>query len=72
VPYRDAPQCAALEDGMPDTLNAAELRRLAMRCSAQAAKAECSAVERERLLMMREALLDLARNADWLAGRCAA
>lgn len=57
---------------MPDTLNAAELRRLAMRCSAQANSAACSTPERERLLKMREALLDLAQSADWLAGRRAA
>lgn len=63
---------ADMEDGMPDTLNAAELRRLAIRCSAQAATADCSAAERERLLKMREALLDLAQSADWLAGRHAA
>lgn len=57
---------------MPDLLNAAELRRLAMQCSARAEHADCSASERERLLKMREALLDLAQNADWLAGRRAA
>lgn len=39
-----------MEDGMPDMLNAAELRRLAVH----------------------EALLDLAQNGDWLAGRRAA
>jgi len=57
---------------MPDLFNAAELRRLAMQCSARAERASCSASERERLLKMREALLDLAQNADWLAGRRAA
>lgn len=57
---------------MPDLFDAAELRRLAMQCSARAEQANCSASERERLLKMREALLDLAQNADWLAGRCAA
>jgi hypothetical protein len=54
---------------VPDTLNAAELRRLAMRCAAQANDAACTNEERERLTRMREALLELARNADWLAGR---
>ena len=54
---------------MPDTLNAAELRRLAMECAAMADAAECAAEERERLLTMRESLLALADNADWLAGK---
>lgn len=57
---------------MPDMLNAAELRRLAMRCSARAEEENCTTTERERLLKMRETLLDLAQNADWLAGRRAA
>ena len=52
---------------MPDTLNAAELRRWAMQC---AAKAECClGEERDRFLKMRESLLALAESADWLAGR---
>lgn len=72
MPIRTAPHCVAMEDALPDTLNAAELRRLAIRCSAQANSTNCSAVERERLLTMREALLDLAQSADWLAGRLAA
>jgi hypothetical protein len=54
---------------MPDTLNAAEMRRLAMQCAARASDAKCDAEERERLLKMRESLLALAANADWLAGR---
>jgi hypothetical protein len=54
---------------MPDTLNAAELRRLAMECAARADHFDCDPDERTRLLTMREALLDLAMNADWLAGR---
>jgi hypothetical protein len=54
---------------MPDMLNAAELRRLAMECAARAGHPGCDAEERTRLLTMREALLDLAINADWLAGR---
>ena len=56
---------------MPDTLNAAEMRRLAMECAARAGDATCSAEERERLLTMRESLLALAADADWLAGRTA-
>jgi len=57
---------------MPDTLNAAELRRLAMQCDAEATSAGCTATDRERLVKIREALLDLAQSADWLAGRRAA
>ena len=54
---------------MPDTLNAAEMRRLAMRCSARAFEPDCGASERERMLRMREGLLEVAANADWLCGR---
>jgi hypothetical protein len=54
---------------MPDTLNAAELRRWAMRCASQAEGFNCGPHERERLLKMREGLLELADNADWLAGK---
>lgn len=54
---------------MPDTLNAAEMRRLAMQCAARAAQSGLSADERERMLRMREGLLEVAANADWLAGR---
>lgn len=54
---------------MPDTLNAVEMRRLAMECAARAYDSSCEPEERERMLRMREALLALAANADWLAGR---
>ena len=54
---------------MPDTLNAAELRRLAIECAAMADADGCEADERKRLLTMRESLLALAENADWLAGK---
>jgi hypothetical protein len=54
---------------MPDTLNAAELRRLAIKCAARASEADCEPAERSRLLTMRESLLALAENADWLAGK---
>lgn len=54
---------------MHDTLNAAELRRLAMECAAMADANGCPADERERLLTMRESLLALADNADWLTGK---
>jgi hypothetical protein len=56
---------------MPDTMDAAELRRWAMQCGAEAESDGCNAEERSRLLKMREALLDLAKNADWLAGKVA-
>jgi predicted metal-dependent enzyme (double-stranded beta helix superfamily) len=54
---------------MPDTLNAAELRRWAMECGARAYIAGCTADESTRLLKMRESLLALAENADWLNGK---
>jgi hypothetical protein len=54
---------------MPDTLNAAELRRWAMECGAKADAADCDREERARLLKMQESLLVLADNADWLDGR---
>jgi hypothetical protein len=54
---------------MPDTLNAAELRRLANQCESKANAEGCAADERDRLLKMRESLLALAENADWLAGK---
>jgi hypothetical protein len=57
---------------MPDTLNAAELRRLAIQCESKANAEGCAADERDRLLKMRESLLALAENADWLAGKISA
>jgi hypothetical protein len=54
---------------MPDTLDAAELRRMAIKCAARAEQANCDAAERGRLMAMRESLLALAENADWLAGK---
>jgi len=54
---------------MPDTLNATELRRWAMECGAQAYMAGCNPEESTRLLKMRESLLALAENADWLNGK---
>jgi hypothetical protein len=47
---------------------AAEFRRQAMRCAAEA-EASPRADQRERLLRMREAFLTLAENEDWLNGR---
>ena len=54
---------------MPDTLNAVEMRRLAMECAARAYDSRCKPEERERMLRMREGLLAVAASADWLAGR---
>jgi len=54
---------------MPDTLNAAEMRRLAMQCAARAEESSVSEEERARLMRMREGLLEVAAAADWLAGR---
>ena len=54
---------------MSDTLNAVEMRRLAMECAARAYDSSCRPEERERMLRMREGLLAVAVSADWLAGR---
>ena len=54
---------------MGDSRSAAELRRYAMQCSAQANNPRASGGERERLLKMRTALLDLAEIEDWLQGK---
>jgi hypothetical protein len=51
-----------------ETPTRVDLRRWAMQCGARASSAVCSADERERLLRMREALLDLADTEDWLSG----
>jgi hypothetical protein len=52
---------------MPDTLCATDLRRWAVQCADRALTLKC-AEERQRLNRMREAILMLAENADWLAG----
>ena len=54
---------------MTDTLNAAELRRWAMQCGAQADHPHASGDERERPLKMRASLLAIAADADWLDGK---
>ncbi len=51
-----------------ETPNSADLRRGAMQCGAQAL-AKAAGPERQRLLKMREALLDLADTEDWLSGK---
>lgn len=53
---------------MIDAPSALELRTWALQCAQQAERLT-RADERARLLKMRESLLALAENADWLAGR---
>lgn len=50
-----------------ETPKGAELRQWARQCGAQATLAR-SAEERDRLLRMRNSLLELADNEDWLSG----
>ena len=50
-----------------DTPSGADLRRWAGQCDERASAALCVR-ERESLLRMRDALLDLARTEDWLRG----
>jgi hypothetical protein len=54
---------------MTDLMDAATLRRWAMQCGAQADDPRLSGDERERLLKMRTALLELADTHDWLEGQ---
>ena len=53
---------------MTATLTASDLRRWAMRCGSEAADA-ASDDDRMRLLKMRDALIQLAENEDWLNGK---
>lgn len=53
---------------MTDLLESSALKRWAMQCAAQADDARASGDERERLLRMRTALLELAKTQDWLDG----
>lgn len=48
-----------------------DLRRWALQCIDQANDPSSSGEERERLMKMREGLLALADNQDWLNGRVA-
>jgi hypothetical protein len=54
-----------------DQMSAVMLRRWAMQCAAQAENPRASGNERERLLKMRTALLQLAETQDWLEGQAA-
>jgi hypothetical protein len=49
--------------------SAAELRRWALQCAAQADDPRITGDERDRLLAMRTALLQLADMEDWLDGK---
>jgi hypothetical protein len=53
---------------MTDLDNAALLRRWAMQCAAQADDPRATGDERDRLLKMRTALIELAETQDWLEG----
>lgn len=53
---------------MPDKMQAAMLRRWARQCAAQADNPRASGAERERLLKMQTALLEMADTQDWLDG----
>jgi hypothetical protein len=53
---------------MTPPLSAAELRRWALCCASQAENLGTSDESRTRLLKMREAILSLANNQDWLDG----
>lgn len=52
-----------------DMHSSAGLRRWAMQCAAAADDPRASGDERDRLLTMRKALLELADAQDWLDGR---
>jgi hypothetical protein len=54
---------------MVNTASAPDLRRWALRCKTQASDRMCSGEEREQLMRMYSALLELAENADWLEGK---
>jgi hypothetical protein len=52
-----------------NTHTSSGLRRWAMQCAAAAEDPHASGNERDRLLTMRKALLDLAESQDWLDGK---
>ena len=54
---------------MIDQADSATLRRWAMQCASEADNPRASGDERERLLKMRTALLELADTKDWLDGQ---
>jgi hypothetical protein len=54
---------------MIDMHSSSSLRRWAIQCAAAADYSHASGDERERLLTMRKALLELADAQDWLDGK---
>ncbi|MGD9924571.1 MAG: hypothetical protein AB7V13_24460 [Pseudorhodoplanes sp.] len=52
-----------------NSISSLELRRWAMECYDQAINPRASGEERERLLKMRQSLLTLAEEQDWLNGK---
>lgn len=60
-----------ISGNVPSPASAAELRRMAMQCAAQAELLNADDDECKKLLKMREALLSLAANEDWLDGKSA-
>jgi hypothetical protein len=54
---------------MANRLDGADCRRWAIKLATQANDSRISGDERERLLKMRTALLELALTQDWLEGR---
>jgi hypothetical protein len=58
-----------MKTAMMDMHSSSSLRRWAMQCAAAADYPHASGDERERLLTMRRALLELADAQDWLDGK---
>ena len=52
-----------------NSISSADLRRWAMECYDQAIDPRVSGDERDRLLRMRQSLLTLAEEQDWLNGK---
>jgi hypothetical protein len=52
-----------------NAISSADLRRWAMECYDQAVNPRASGEERARLLKMRQSLLTLAEEQDWLNGK---
>jgi hypothetical protein len=58
-----------MRTAMIDMHSSSGLRRWAMQCAAAADDPHASGDERDRLLTMRRALLELAEAQDWLDGK---
>jgi hypothetical protein len=56
---------------MNTNLSAAELRRWAAQCDARARDALTSGPEHDRLVLMRDGLLAVAEQQEWLEGNIA-